>query len=94
MKHNSKHKLRGPRVSTQKICNDPGFASYEALAAGIVAQAVADSKRLLQEKQAYKTDGMNITQQELVLFFESSWCDILLGTTDLNGHRVREMVGI
>ena len=91
-KDNSKKNLRGPRCSAQKII-DENIVGYEGLAFGIVTQAVADA-RTIQAGKEFHNPCVPITTQSLINFFESRWCDMLLGTTDLTGHDLRKKVGI
>ena len=90
----SKNK-RGLGAALNQILDDTELRPYENLAMGIVAQAVTDSRKILQGKKVYAQHGGQIIDQgELIHFFESRWCDVLLGTTDLTGHDIRRTVGI
>ncbi len=76
-----------------KFYGDPELEPLQNLAAAIVVQAKQDAKRLDGREKAY-LDNQWVTAKELVRFFESAWCSMLLGDTELEGRDIRKMVGI
>ena len=91
MKITSKKKLKSPRCSPQKVISDGGFEPFEALAAGIVAQAITDA-RIVQRGVEIHNAGSPVNETELIKFFEGKWCAMLLSTTNLTGQEIRERV--
>lgn len=77
----------------KKFYGDPELEPYQNLAAAIVIQAKQDAKRLNGRKQAIM-DNQLINSSELIRFFESAWCSMLLGDTALEGSEIRKLVGI
>lgn len=76
-----------------KFYGDPELEPYQNLAAAIVVQAKQDAKRLNGQSEAI-LENQRITAKELIRFFESAWCSMLLGDTELDGSDIRKMVGI
>lgn len=74
------------------IC-DPEMSGYENLAMAIVHQAKTDAERLKGEEKVW-TENRWIKKSELIRFFESAWCDTLLGRTNLSGRDIKEKIGL
>jgi hypothetical protein len=75
-----------------KILNDRELTPHENLALSIVGTAVADAKRLRANKAPKSTKVVD--QFELLNFFRSRWCAILLGTTEITGEDIMDKVGL
>lgn len=65
---------------------------HERLAVAIVEQAVDDARTVLAK--ANRNPLSLVSHWELCRFFESKWCAILLGTTDLDGNEIAERLGL
>jgi len=90
-KHSKRKVLR---KAEQRLVNEE-LAPWEHLGMAIVIQAAQDAQDLQKGRQHPNSEGCAIISEvELIRFFESKWCGILLGTTDLTGQDVRRMVGI
>ena len=82
-----------PMGAINKFYGDPELEPFQNLAAAIVIQAKQDARRLNGKDKAY-LENQWITAKELIRFFESAWCSMLLGDTELEGSDIRKMVGI
>ena len=69
------------------------LGTYENLAAAIVLQAKQDAERL-KGRECARLENQWVMASELIHFFESSWCQTLLGSTTLSSKEIREKVGI
>lgn len=79
------------RVGGNFVC-DTELTGYENLAAAIINRAVQDARRL-EQRGAVSRGAPKYNKRELISFFESSWCDALLGSTGYTGHDIRKAVG-
>ena len=68
---------------------------WENLAMAIVQLAVSDAKVLTERGVAKATLGHRpVSKWELINFFRSRWCAVLLGLTELDGDAIAERTGL
>lgn len=83
-------KPKKPRVHIEAAYDRP----YENLAIAIIAQAISDAEALMRGQTVFTSRcGRLITVEEMLRFFHSKWCDVLLGTTGFTGEDVAERIG-
>lgn len=83
-------KPRRPRVQFKAAFD----RAYENLALAIIEQAIRDAKALMRGRVVLASRGGRIiTVDEMLRFFHSKWCDVLLGTTGVTGEDVAERIG-
>ena len=76
-----------------KYLYDSEISGYENLAFAIVHQAKLDAERLGgNDCVRYKYQW--IRKDELIRFFESAWCDTLLGRSNITGADIKEKLGL
>lgn len=62
------------------------------LALAIVGQAVRDGRSIVRRNSVSRAP--QATRWELINFFRSQWCGVLLGCTDLTGEDIMERIGL
>lgn len=72
-------------TGAEKLRNDRCINPHVALALAIVAVAAEDALDIERGEQV-SVYGVITSPWELLNFFRSKWCSVLLGTTDLNGE--------
>lgn len=87
---------RGRPTPIIQLAADPELSPEERLALCVVVQAAFDLARLRRKK----TDllqverGVWLDLDELLAFFRSRWCNVLLGTTGMSGVELLERMGL
>lgn len=70
---------------------DERLTPYENLAAAIIRRAIMDARRIDLGKQSQRDS--HYYKSEILIFFKSKWCGVLLSTTTLTGDDIRKAVG-
>lgn len=89
-----KHCVKPRRWKNNEL-GHKGLLPHEALAIAIVQQAVRDTKDCVENRPYYiAQEATGVNKYELLNFFRSKWCGILLGTTELEGEEIIERTGL
>lgn len=81
-------KPRGRYITTESSELPP----HLNLAMAIVAQAIRDGHRVVAGTGVKRAP--QATRFELINFFRSQWCGVLLGCTELTGEELIERIGL
>lgn len=86
-------KPRKQHDNNKKYHYDSDLSGYVNLAMAVVHQAKNDAEHL-QGKEVRYFQNEWIRKSELIHFFESAWCDTLLGHTNFTGLDIKEKLGL
>lgn len=82
---------QGRPTPMNRLASDPELHPEERLALCIVAQAAHDLRRMKEKKKrTMQIEGDWLDQDDLVAFFRSRWCSLLLNTTGMSGTELLE----
>ena len=77
------------------VVQNAELTPWENLAMAIVQLAVNDAKVLTTRGVSYaRSDKQIIIKWELINFFCSRWCAVLLGFTEIEGKVIAERIGL
>lgn len=89
-----RHRVKPRKVKIHRNSAEFECSPHENLALAIVAQTINDARAMMDGRKVYASEGGgSVSEWELLNFFQSKWCDVLLGTTDLTGEDIAERIG-